>query len=801
VAIYGVEEDGAVPYIVMQLVDGMSLQDLIDRKGALSLKEILRIGTQIAWGLAAAHKQGLIHRDIKPANILLENGVQRVKITDFGLARAADDASLSQSGLIGGTPMYMSPEQASGEPLEYRSDLFSLGSVLYTMCTGRPPFRAGNAMAVLKRVCEDSPRPIRELNTEIPEWLVSIVAKLHSKRPSDRVPSAVALAEILGRHLAEEQRPLSSGAVATLPSRRRYWKTAAIVCAALSAVIGFLVWQGPRSQTSPSPSSTSGDSSQGASKPEAPVTDTTVQETPRQVAQKRDPDAWNRDVAEVLLKAGVFFTTCDIDGTAERPILTMAALPKAPFRVRTIRAAAVADINLVFEKLHDLDALRFISVIKCPLNDDALIQLRRLPKLKDLDILDALIRGPGLRVINELPQLASLAIGMCPITDESLEFLAGATELQRLALVAAPIQGNGLRHLAGRSSLKELKLVNTCVTDEGLERLPTIVYLEALDLTRTDVSDAGFLKLKRFPFLSRIGVAGSKVTANAVAAFRAVRPALEADAQSIPKHERETATWILENGGHVSVSTNGVDVLVTNKAEIPRSSFEIHGVIFEKMSEIRNDDIVRLAEHDRIQKVVFRHAPQLTTEGLGYIKGLCRLHSLEIGTVTKPEDWLSRIGQFPQLTDLTLAGMKLTRENLSVLRFLPALERIRFRNIVLAPGAMKQLALLPKLQTLSMGNSTLDSNWFEEVAQAGYPVGLTLFSARIVADAFPLVKRLAHIERLEFEDMAITVAELAHLEDLQGLKNLKFTRTPVTEACLAKLRGSLRNCRVELGSP
>ena len=114
---------------------------------------------QIAAGLAAAHAQGLIHRDIKPANILLENGVERVKITDFGLARAADDASLTQSGVIAGTPQYMAPEQARGEPVDHRADLFSLGSVLYAMCTGRPPFRAGGTMAVLKRVCEDTPSP------------------------------------------------------------------------------------------------------------------------------------------------------------------------------------------------------------------------------------------------------------------------------------------------------------------------------------------------------------------------------------------------------------------------------------------------------------------------------------------------------------------------------------------------------------------------------------------------------------------------------------------------------------------
>src|SRR5579872_4890132 len=166
----------------MEFIQGKTLADKLAAQGMLSLKEILRIGMQIAEGLAAAHRQGLVHRDIKPANILLENGVERVKITDFGLARAVDDASVTQSGTVAGTPMYMSPEQAEGLPVDHRSDLFSLGSVLYAMCTGHPPFRASGTMAVLKRVIDASPRPIREINNEIPDWLCDIVSKLHAKK-------------------------------------------------------------------------------------------------------------------------------------------------------------------------------------------------------------------------------------------------------------------------------------------------------------------------------------------------------------------------------------------------------------------------------------------------------------------------------------------------------------------------------------------------------------------------------------------------------------------------------------------
>ncbi len=232
--IHAVEENHEPPYLVMEYIEGQSLQEWIDEKGPLELKEILRVGMQTAAGLAAAHAQGLIHRDIKPANILLENGVQRVKITDFGLARLGDDASLTQSGVVVGTPQYMSPEQAHGEAVEHRTDLFSLGSVLYTMCTGRPPFRASTTMAVLGRVSDDTPRPIREINPDIPDLLAAIISKLHAKAPAERYQTAAEVAALLGQRLAELQQP-SAGPLPrqdeparkdTRPARRAWLKAA-----------------------------------------------------------------------------------------------------------------------------------------------------------------------------------------------------------------------------------------------------------------------------------------------------------------------------------------------------------------------------------------------------------------------------------------------------------------------------------------------------------------------------------------------------------------------------------------------
>ncbi len=205
IPIYNVESDGKIPYLVMKCVSGLSLQAKVDRIGFLPITDTLRIAKQTAAGLAAAHDQGLVHRDVKPANILLEENVDRVVLSDFGLARTVDDASLTRTGVVAGTPHYMSPEQARGDAIDTRSDQFSLGSVMTFMLTGRPPFRASNAMGVLHRICSEKHRSIEQTNPDVPMEIVSLVDKLLEKNPADRFESMHAVELEIERLLAANQ--------------------------------------------------------------------------------------------------------------------------------------------------------------------------------------------------------------------------------------------------------------------------------------------------------------------------------------------------------------------------------------------------------------------------------------------------------------------------------------------------------------------------------------------------------------------------------------------------------------------
>jgi eukaryotic-like serine/threonine-protein kinase len=244
VAIHAVDSWNNLPYLVMPFVAGRSLQERVDRDGPLGVKEVLRIGIQTAHGLAAAHAQGLVHRDVKPSNILLENGVERVRLTDFGLARAVDDASMTQSGIVAGTPQYMSPEQARGEAVDHRSDLFSLGSVLYFMSTGHSPFRASSTPAVLRRVSDEPARPLHDVNLDVPVWLAAVVDRLHEKEPANRFQSATDVAETLGRHLAALQRGvpiLLDQKVSAASDRRRPVRKTTIVAAVMISALALAV--------------------------------------------------------------------------------------------------------------------------------------------------------------------------------------------------------------------------------------------------------------------------------------------------------------------------------------------------------------------------------------------------------------------------------------------------------------------------------------------------------------------------------------------------------------------------------
>jgi serine/threonine protein kinase len=195
VTVYQVGENDGVPFIAMELLRGLTLESFLEKEARPSMPVIARLGREVAEGLSAAHAKGLIHRDVKPANVWLEAPAGRVKLLDFGLARpATPDAErdkLTEVGYVMGTPAFMSPEQARGKTLDGRTDLFSLGSVLYLLCTGRRAFDGVGMTGILTALAVDTPRRACEVNPKVPESLSDLIDKLLAKDPANRPANAL----------------------------------------------------------------------------------------------------------------------------------------------------------------------------------------------------------------------------------------------------------------------------------------------------------------------------------------------------------------------------------------------------------------------------------------------------------------------------------------------------------------------------------------------------------------------------------------------------------------------------------
>ncbi len=218
VPIFGVDEVGSFVFLVMAFVEGETLGQRIRSRGPLPAGELARVMREVAWALAYAHARGIVHRDVKPDNILIETGSGRALVTDFGIAHVTTGATLTEAGQVMGTAQYMSPEQAAGEPLDGRSDLYSLGVVAFLALTGRLPFDAPTVPAILAMHLTREPPPASSIATSAPRSMTALIDRCLAKQPADRYATGEALADAIS---VASERP------AEIPPALRVWLTRA----------------------------------------------------------------------------------------------------------------------------------------------------------------------------------------------------------------------------------------------------------------------------------------------------------------------------------------------------------------------------------------------------------------------------------------------------------------------------------------------------------------------------------------------------------------------------------------------
>jgi hypothetical protein len=539
VPVYQSGEHRGTLYLAMALLPGESLEDHLHRMGRLPLPELLRVGREIAEGLAAAHAAGLVHRVVKPANVGLEelpagpDGAprRRARLLDFGLARAAhDDAHLTQPGTLVGTPAYLAPEQARGEAVDPRSDLFSLGVVLYRLATGALPFQGKDAPSTLLALARDRPGPPRRINPALPPALNRLILRLLSKRPADRPPSARAVVQALAAVEADLPRRASR------PTRRRYLAVAAAALL-LAGGVALGVWIVSRSAAPPArpaPRDVERRAAEWVLSAGGAVT-VRLAETEQDARAVADLPAEDFRVVAVSL-VGTKVGDADLENLRGLPNLARLDLTGTPAgdaglahlqgltSLTQLQLQHTQVSNHGLAHLRGLTRLEFLSLIGTEVSDAGLEHLRSLTNLRRLDLQATRLSDTGLAHLKALPKLHTLDLGQTNVSDPGLAHLKSMTNLKALDLQHTRVGDAGLSHLQGLTNLTRLVLLETRVGDAGLKHLKGLSNLRNLVLFGTAVSDAGLEHLKGLTELEHLDLTGTRVTAAGVAALRKARP-------------------------------------------------------------------------------------------------------------------------------------------------------------------------------------------------------------------------------------------------------------------------------------
>lgn len=453
VTVYEADERDGVPYIAMQPLEGCTLEEQMRKTGAPPLPEILRIAREAAEGLAAAHEIGLVHRDVKPSNLWLQAPTGRVKVLDFGLARPLDTRiAVTQTGAVIGTPAYMSPEQARGEHLDHRTDLFSLGAVLYRMCSGRLPFEGPTTIAVLMALGMEEPPPLRELKPSVPQALAKLIHEMLAKKASERPGSAAEVATRLRLIHAGEGKESHADLVSQADSGKQSVRRGRRMAAAMAVAVLLLTGGVIRFRAGPSKLREVGLHERAPATRPADIIN-----PPAMTAST--VRASDRAAADWVLSAG---------GTVE--ILGEHG-----------EVGSIEDLN---------DGHHFLNAIFLRGKVDA-------------------VKNGALRHLQGLTELARLDLAETPVSDSDLAYLSQCSKLSVLSLEKTFVSGSGLAHLANLSHLEEISLGNTRMNDDGMLQLCAIKSLERVFLQTVNVTPKGLACLRNLPRLNHLDLYGS----------------------------------------------------------------------------------------------------------------------------------------------------------------------------------------------------------------------------------------------------------------------------------------------------
>ena len=483
---FGISDAGQ-PHMVLDFIDGVTLDAMIKTHGPLSLSDAKDLFSQICDGVAHAHGRKVLHRDLKPSNIMLvyrDNQPPQAIIVDFGIAKVVDPGqqqgmNLTQTGEIFGSPFYMSPEQTAGKELDQRSDIYSVGCMLFEALTGAPPFTGQNAIETLIMHTSSSPPTLKQgsMGKDFPQALQAVLDKALAKNPQDRFQDMTAFKVALIQAIDQlDRRPGyidAKGKSKSGTGNTAMYASLVLLILIIGAVTTWMV--AFRSK----PSHSSVEQPQTTAPQGAPPIETAAGVKPSDLAGakpssvdtlKNMPDSYLPDLESV--------PSSDIAKQKDKNLIVV------PFYVADAGMASFDQITKATE----------VELQKCNIKGPGLAHLSHL-RLKVLNINgDLVLQNNWVDYIGIQPDLVELGLEECPITDESTESLNAFNKLERLSLRKTPISKDGLFRMRSLTRLKELDL-RGCqrLKDSDLDLLQAFPNLEVLKLSDTDLKNINLL--------------------------------------------------------------------------------------------------------------------------------------------------------------------------------------------------------------------------------------------------------------------------------------------------------------------
>lgn len=521
---YDADQAGGQHFLVMEYIDGISLAELVRRRGPLPVNEACEYVRQAALGLQHAHEQGMVHRDIKPQNLMLQQTGGVVKILDFGLVRLQHTADISTDnsvptgnltnvGAVMGTADYMAPEQASDAgSVDIRADIYSLGCTLHFLLTGRPPF-AGSPL--LDRDQRD-----------IPRGLAAILARMIAKNPAERFATPADVASVLTPYCS---------ATAPPALRRRYWPAAAV----LSLFVGLIAVAVAHftGNTSGSLLTSANLTSQGRD-----GTPKIANNVPESLPKEKELMIRNA-TKMALVSLSLSLASCQIKvnptnksdtpgngslDSTDPGVQVVQKLGGNPIRDDNAPGKPLVEAYIHGEKVTDAAVkelavctnLRKLSLNGAKITDDGLKELAALKNLEWLELTSTQISGVGLKDLVGMKKLAHLDLGFSKVNDAGMKSVGTLTQLKSLNLITAPITDEGLKEAAKLPNLEELKAGQVRnLGDVGVKALAACKNLKRLEITNCDLGDHGMKALAGLDQLQRLYIYGTRVTDEGVKAI------------------------------------------------------------------------------------------------------------------------------------------------------------------------------------------------------------------------------------------------------------------------------------------